>query len=101
MNEKYILKRFIAFLKKNNVYNEFLYYLQKDSGFRPRRSLCDLRNPISYITNAIKYCPEMIFNSAFNWDNTKNIKRERWYELHLEWYRYCRNILKKNECDER
>jgi hypothetical protein len=101
MKEKYILKRFVAFLKKNNVYNEFLYYLQKDSGFRPTKSLCDLRNPISYITHTIKYCPDMIFNSAFNWDNTKNIKRERWYELHLEWYRYCRNILIKNDCDER
>ena len=101
MGNKYILKQFIAFLKKNNVYNEFLYYLQKDSNFRPTKSLCDLRNPTSYIINTIKYYPEIIFNSAFNWTATKNIKKERWYELHLEWYRYCRNILKKNECNER
>ena len=95
MKEKYILKRFAAFLKKNNVYDEFLYYLQKDSSFRSTASFCDLRNPISYITNAIKCYPEMIFNSAFNWGNTKNIKREQWFELHLEWSRYCRNIFLK------
>ena len=100
MREKYILKRFVGFLKKNNVYDEFLYYLQKDSGFRPKKSLYDLRNPISYIAHSIKYCPQMLFNGAFNWEDTKNIKRERWSELHFEWYRYCLNNL-KNKCDER
>lgn len=94
MKNKYILKLFISFLKKNNVYYNFLYNLDIDVLFRQkliRFKKIDLTNPVDYVVYTIKCNPEMIFNDAFNWSCTNGINREKWSKLHLEW---CR-ILKR------
>lgn len=92
MKNKYILKLFISFLKKNNVYYNFLYNLEIDVLYRKRLiklTKIDLTNPVDYVVYTIKCNPEMIFD-AFSWSHTNGINKEKWCKLHLEW----RRILK-------
>ena len=98
MKNKYILKLFIGFLKKNNVYDEFLYYLEKDKPFRLSR-LNDLRNPIEYIEFMINNNPTMLINDAFDWSHATKITRAEWYRLHSSWCKYYNIHIKKELYD--
>lgn len=94
MKNKYILKLFISFLKKNNVYYNFLYNLETDVPYRSkliRFKKIDLTNPVDYVVYMIKCNPAMIFNDAFSWFDTDGIDREKWCQLH----RKCGKILKR------
>jgi hypothetical protein len=88
MKNKFILKLFISFLKKNDVYYNFLYNLETDVLYRSkliRFSKIDLTNPVDYVVHTIKCNPAMIFNNAFNWFYTDGIDREKWCQLHCKW----------------
>lgn len=94
MKNKYVLKLFIGFLKKNKVYDEFLYYLEKEKHFRLSR-VNDLRNPIEYIKFMINNNPTMLVNYAFEWSNAKTRTRVSWCKLHCDWCKYYNNHIKK------
>lgn len=94
MKNKYILKRFIAFLKRNYAYKEFLNLMINDRNFRITYKK-DLSNPTDYITFTIQNHPKMLINNAFDWSNSKNITRRQWYDLHNAWCDLC-TILMEN-----
>jgi hypothetical protein len=88
MKNKYILKLFIYFLKKNNVYYQFLYNLNIDVLFRRKLiqiEKIDLTNLVDYVVYMIKCNPKRIFNDSFSWFHTNEINSKKWCKLHLEW----------------
>lgn len=95
MGNKFILKQFIAFLKRNYAYKEFLNLMMNDGNFRitPKQ---DLSDPTDYITFMVQNQPKMLINNAFQWSNSRNMTRGQWYDLHNEWRDLCTILMKKN-----
>ena len=94
MKNKYILKHFIAFLKRNYAYKEFLNLMMDDRTFRITYKT-DLSDPTDYITFTIQNQPKMLINNAFDWSNSRNITRGQWYDLHKTWCHLCTILMEK------
>ncbi len=94
MGSKYILKYFIAFLKRKRAYREFLKLMTDDRNFRISYKI-DLSNPTDYITFMVQNQPTLLINNAFDWTKSKNIKRGQWYDLHREWHHLCSVLMEK------
>lgn len=62
---KSILKIFIAFLKKNNVYDQYLYDLENGCAYRRKHG--DSIEPIEFLIDNIKHYPEDLILNAFRW----------------------------------
>lgn len=94
MENKYILKQFIAFLKRNNAYKEFLNLMMNDGNFRITLKQ-DLSDPTDYIAFMVQNYPKMLINNAFDWSNSTHITRGQWYDLHNKWCSLCTILMKK------
>lgn len=89
MKEKYILKLFIGFLKKNNVYNEYIKSLIES------KSSANIE-PLSFIIKTIKIRPRSLIVDAFDWSSCKYCPH-KWYDLHNEWWAlYCKHFPRFN-----
>ena len=67
MRNKRLLKDFILFLKKENVYNEYLELLKKDYYYRKYSSYIKNQNEIIWLTETIKKRPQNLILDAFSW----------------------------------
>ena len=94
MENKYILKQFIAFLKRNYAYKEFLNLMMNDRNFRITYKK-DLSDPTDYISFMIQNQPKLLINNAFDWSNSTKITRGQWYDLHNEWCRLYTTLMKQ------
>lgn len=94
MGNKYILKYFIAFLKRKYVYREFLKLMIDDRNFRIGYKT-DLTNPIDYITFMVQNQPTLLIMNAFDWSKSRNITKGQWYDLHREWYHLYTVLMEK------
>lgn len=94
MKNKYILKLFIAFLKQNGVYDEYLYALSKGEYYRFKYNK-KLVNPISFIIQKIKHNPYELITDAFDWYDSK-YSASVWWVLNNEWFeclkKKCKHI---------
>lgn len=75
---KKILKQFIAFLKSNNVYNEYLFKLENGDDYRIRHSY-----PVEstdFIIEYVKWYPEDLILDAFDWEDSRtwSILSDKW-----------------------
>jgi hypothetical protein len=77
---KFILKHFIAFLKKNNVYDKFLSNLE--DGYYYRHSHRKSINEKQYIIETIKCNPHRLILDAFSWATDTKVN---WDSLSCEW----------------
>lgn len=77
---KFILKHFIAFLKKNNAYSKFLFNLE--DGYYYRHSHKKATNEKQYIIETIKHNPHRLILDAFSWANDTKVN---WDCLSCEW----------------
>ena len=85
MKEKFILKLFLAFLKKNNVLEEYVKNLELDNGGK--------NESIRFIVSCCNYQPSNLLMHAFVWGGFKlKNKRFTWGDLHRQW-----NILLNNK----
>ena len=84
MKNKYILKLFIAFLKQNKAYNEYLYALSKGELFRYELNKKWIR-PENFISETIKCEPDNLILNAFDWESNSNLSQETWWILNDEW----------------
>ena len=84
MKNKHILKLFIAFLKQNEAYNEYLYGLSKGEHYRFN---CNKKwiSPENFIIETIQRSPSNLILDAFNWETDSNLSQETWWELNDEW----------------
>ena len=85
MKEKYILKCFITFLKRNNALNIYNEYLQK---YRQEK------NAISFLIQHCTDNPTDLIMNAFPWRSNKIVS---WGKLHKEWHDICKenNFIKE------
>ena len=77
---KSILKTFIAFLKKNNVYDQYLYDLE--NGDEYRRRINYPTEPVQFLIDNIKRYPEDLIITAFGWGDSDY---PNWGDLSEEW----------------
>lgn len=84
MKNKYILKLFIAFLKQNEAYNEYLYALSKGEFFRYCLNKKWI-SPENFISETIKYEPHALIQYAFDWESNSKLSQETWWMLNDEW----------------
>ena len=86
MKEKEILKNFIAFLKKNNIYHLYLQNLKKWK--------CGNENSVDFIVKTIRTEPSDLIITAFPWISAKN-PTISWRMLHCEWGKIVYSIGNK------
>lgn len=77
---RFILKAFIAFLKKNNVYNEYLSSLE--DGYYYRHEHKKAINEKQYIIDTVTTKPYRLILDAFRWTDYLQIN---WNDLSGEW----------------
>lgn len=78
MKSKIILKLFLAFLKKNNVLEEYVKNLERDKEGK--------NESIRFIVNCCSYQPSNLLMHAFVWKDFKlKNKRFTWGDLHKQW----------------
>lgn len=66
MKYKYILRIFITFLKRENVYDQYIDALINDKHYRQKIS------PSLFIAHHVKYSPQNLIASAFDWSTYQN-----------------------------
>ena len=82
MNEKYVLKLFIQFLKNNNAYEEYILRLNFHKGGK--------EESINYIVRQCKTKPLDLIINAFPWISIKHLNSKiKWSDLHRQWCFYC------------
>lgn len=77
---RFILKAFIAFLKKNNVYNEYLSNLE--DGYYYRHVHQKAINEKQYIIDTVTTKPCRLILDAFRWSDYLQVN---WGDLSYEW----------------
>lgn len=84
MRDKYILKLFIAFLKKKGVYDDYLYELSKGESFRIAYRKKWL-HPVDFIIDEVQHGPSALIDNAFDWEKSTTLSQTSWWELCDEW----------------
>lgn len=98
MGNKYILKIFINFLKKEGVYTYYLKALEEDKTHYRKNSISSYRceNAVDFIVTCLKHNkPNRLINAAFSWTAYSN---GDWYKLTRKWDEilYEKGIIEKN-----
>lgn len=98
MENKYILKIFINFLKKEGIYTYYLKALEEDKTHYRKKRITSYRseNPVDFIVACLNYNkPYMLIDSAFDWTAYQNAN---WYNLTQKWDKilYEKGIIEKN-----
>lgn len=70
MKHKYILRIFITFLKRENVYYQYIDALINDKHYRTKTS--QQLSPSSFIAHQVKYSPQNLISNAFAWSTYQN-----------------------------
>lgn len=79
-NIKLILLLFINFLKKYNVYKQ--YVINLEDGISYRQMIGSEIDDVKYIVKTIMMTPQNLILEAFCWDNDKQIN---WHIIHKKW----------------
>ena len=77
---RFILKTFITFLKKNNVYDKYLSNLE--DGYYYRHEYKKATNEKQYIIDTITTKPEHLILDAFRWSSDNTVD---WDDLSSKW----------------
>ena len=84
MKNKYILKLFIAFLKKHKVYDVYLYALSKGEHYRFNYNKKWIR-PENFIIETIQRSPSNLISEAFDWRSYEYSIYRKWWMLNDMW----------------
>ncbi len=84
MKNKYILNLFIAFLKQNKVYDDYLYILSKGVHYRFNYNKNWLK-PEDFIIETIQRSPNDLISNAYDWGNCQHSIYKKWWELNYKW----------------
>ena len=84
--DKLFRKRFFAFLKENNAYDKWRYYVQKQHSINGIWWWNDF-----YQTLYEDRCLRAI-NNAFNWTDTKE-GYDFWFKIQKEWRNYRSSLI--------
>lgn len=74
---KFLLKKFLLFLKKNRCLENYLYNCEN-------WKITFDANPYDFISRCVKSCPSYLIYRAFDWDKTKE-SGGYWYAMDLKW----------------
>ena len=83
--QRVFIRLFIAFLKKEKVFNEFIFN-------RSHLSIYD-KTFVEFLDD-VK--PSAFLTSAFWWRSTKE-KYDFWHDINVKWYTICQIIYKPNK----
>lgn len=91
MNNKYILKRFKAFLKMYDFYEIYIKLLYKSH--HSSRLSC-----ILFLKETIEEQPNRLIIDAFPWIESRqiNVSPHKWSLLHKKWEKNIKDSLKDN-----
>lgn len=85
MYNKKILKKFIAFLKKENIYEIYLRNLSFDSAYRQRWAMVKEKDMVIWLTKTVKLYPHRLIVDAFRWNSWEGVNwiliSEKWEKI--------------------
>lgn len=90
MTNKTKLKLFIAFLKQEKIFKEYLKGLNNGENYR--KSIHCEPNATDFIVNKISELPFRLVNSAFDWYSNRYQDID-WYAISKKWVDYYKNHM--------
>ena len=88
MNNKIILKLFIKFLRKENIYKDYIEGLKRGASYRANCSRIRECDELEWLVKTVKSCPQNLIVDAFSWGSSKIV---HWGELDLKWKGFVYN----------
>lgn len=85
MKNKRTLKRFIAFLKKENVDKDYLNALKTGESYRMRWAKVKIGDESQWLAETVKSCPNVLLEDAFSWSSWSNNEKIDWLALDEKW----------------
>jgi hypothetical protein len=82
MNNKKILKLFITFLRKENIYKDYIEGLKRGANYRANCSRMRERDELEWLVKTIKFCPQNLIVDAFSWNY---YNAEDWLSINDKW----------------
>jgi hypothetical protein len=82
MNNKSQLKKFIAFLKKEHIYEIYLRNLTFGSEYRQRCAIIKEKDMVIWLTETVKSYPHRLIEDAFSWGSPDGVN---WIEINEKW----------------
>lgn len=100
MNNKEKTKLFLRFLKKNQVFHQYLRYFNSEEGTRYRKKIFPLWLNVGIETFIQKSLNNQTWNyliaNAFKWSDTDE-GEVYWSNLHYQWYKINNRIVKQKQ----
>lgn len=84
MKNKYLLKKFIGFLKQKEIYDDYLYALSKGEYYRFNYNKNWIKAE-NFIIESIQCDPSDLISMAFDWHNFHPTAFRKWWEINDEW----------------
>jgi hypothetical protein len=85
MSDKSQLKKFISFLKKENIYEIYLRNLTFDSEYRQRWAMVKEKDMVIWLTKTVKLYPHRLIVDAFRWNSWEGVNwiliSEKWEKI--------------------
>lgn len=85
MNNKIILKLFIKFLRRENIYENYIEGLKRGATYRANCSRMKERDELKWLVKTIKVCPQKLIEDAFSWSH---YNFEDWININRKWKDY-------------
>ena len=82
MNDKSKLKKFITFLKKEQIYEIYLKNLTFDSEYRKRCAIIKQQDMVIWLTKTVKLYPHRLIIDAFRWKSYDGVN---WILINEKW----------------
>ena len=92
MNNKIILKLFIKFLRRENIYEDYIEGLKKGASYRANCSRIRECDDLKWLVKTIKSCPQNLIEDAFSWTRYTHVD---WISINEKW----REVLCYQECE--
>lgn len=83
-NHKFILKRFIVFLIKEKILEQYIKHLTYKENAIWRLTYNSPKDSIEYIVQTILQNPKYIIKTSFHWEKTIE-GHSFWYGIHRKW----------------
>ena len=90
MNNKKILKLFITFLRRENIYKDYIKGLKRGASYRANCSIMRERDELEWLVKTIKSCPQNLIEDAFSWscynhEEMRGCDELDWISINEKW----------------
>lgn len=88
MKNKQLLKDFIKFLRKENIYKNYIEGLKRGESYRANEASVRECDELIWLVKTIKFYPEKLIEDAFGWYSHSYVD---WFTIDEKWKDFVYN----------